>query len=135
MVLIPSSSKRKPSDLGDSIYEIYSQILLPKSFQCIFPKVNGPKGICDGQSVNQLDGSRGICVSAGAIDSSGVTESEKRWKQSDYNSTELGETTFGVSSDRSTGGDTKEVASKTKAPKTSRSAEVSSKSGNPNLYA
>ena len=64
-----------------------------------------------------------------------VLQKVKRDGNSDYNSTELGETTVDISSDRSTGGDTKEVASKTKAPKTSCSAEVSSKSGNPNLYA
>ena len=132
MVVMSSSSERNLSDLGDTVCGPIREFSHTEVTSVLL-QGEGSRGVCNGQSVNQLEEPGGLCVSAGAVDSSGVAESEKRRKQSDFDSAKLGKTTVDVSPDRPAGRSTKEVASEAKTSKTSGTTKVSSESGNVKL--
>ena len=132
MVPMPGGGERNFSDMGDSVHRSVRQFTHKEATNILF-EGEGSNGVCDRQHVDQLEGSGGICISTGAIDSAGATEGQTGRVQNDFNSTELGETTVDVSANRSVGGRTKKTSSEEKAPKASGTAEVSPRSRNVKL--
>ena len=132
MVPMPGGGERNFSDMGDPVHRSVRQFTHKEATNILF-EGEGSNGVCDGQHVDQLEGSGGICISTGAIDSAGATEGQTGRVQNDFNSTELGETTVDVSTNRSVGGRTKKTSSEEKAPKASGTAEVSPRSRNVKL--